>query len=31
LPSSADAIPEMHPPTLVVATEYDPLRDEALA
>lgn len=30
-PSVAITIPEWHPPTLIVAAEYDPLRDEAMA
>ncbi len=29
-PSLTDGVSEMHPPTLVVAAEYDPLRDEAM-
>ncbi len=30
-PAAAVEIPEAHPPTLILAAEYDPLRDEAMA
>lgn len=30
-PTHAVEIPESHPPTLILAAEYDPLRDEAMA
>lgn len=29
-PASAEFIPESHPPTLILAAEYDPLKDEAM-
>lgn len=29
-PTLAEAVPQWHPPTLILAAEYDPLRDEAM-